>query len=197
MLTGIVIDACDVRGAARFWADATRGRTGGLRLRFERCDRPKPAHKNRLHLDLAGGPDWEAEAERLLALGATRTDIGQGDVPWDVLADPEGNEFCLLRPGHPGVRAGSGLVAVCLDVTEEERDAQRDFWASWSGWPVEEDHDRCVRLRRTPDAPVSFVMGPPAAPRAERDRMRLDVRRPGVEPGAHRDPGGNTFHVGG
>lgn len=197
MLTGIVIDACDVRGAARFWADATRGRTGGLRLRFERCDRPKPAHKNRLHLDLAGGPHWEAEAERLLALGATRTDIGQGDVPWDVLADPEGNEFCLLRPGHPGVRAESGLVAVCLDVTEEERDAQRDFWASWSGWPVEEDHDRCVRLRRTPTAPVSFVMGPPAAPRAERDRMRLDVRRPGAEPGAHRDPGGNTFHVGG
>lgn len=51
--------------------------------------------KNRLHLDFR--PDHqEREVERLLALGATRVDIGQGDVPWVVLADPEGNEFCVL-----------------------------------------------------------------------------------------------------
>ncbi|GAA1773714.1 hypothetical protein GCM10009734_98380 [Nonomuraea bangladeshensis] len=37
------------------------------------------------------------EVERLKALGATLTDVGQGDVPWRVLADPEGNEFCVLR----------------------------------------------------------------------------------------------------
>jgi predicted enzyme related to lactoylglutathione lyase len=43
---------------------------------------------------------WEvaAEVERLLGLGAVRADIGQGDVPWEVMADPEGNEFCLLSP---------------------------------------------------------------------------------------------------
>lgn len=54
--------------------------------------------KNRLHLDLrADGCSTEHELERLLALGATRADVGQGpDVSWVVLADPEGNEFCLL-----------------------------------------------------------------------------------------------------
>src|SRR5690242_16319462 len=115
MLTSIVIDALEVARMNRFWSDATRGLAGGLDLRFVPAAKSKTAHKNRLHLDLAGGPDWAAEVVRLLTLGARRVDIGQGDVPWDVLADPEGNEFCVLRPGHPGVLADSGLVAICLD----------------------------------------------------------------------------------
>lgn len=55
--------------------------------------------KNRLHLDLrADGTSFDAELVRLEGLGAQRVDIGQGpDVTWVVLADPEGNEFCLLR----------------------------------------------------------------------------------------------------
>ena len=53
--------------------------------------------KNRVHLDVnAVGVDQSTELERLLALGARRVDIGQGEQPWIVLADPEGNEFCLL-----------------------------------------------------------------------------------------------------
>jgi hypothetical protein len=55
--------------------------------------------KNRLHIDLAprADDDQVAEVERLVALGATRIDVGQqADVPWVVLADPEGNEFCVL-----------------------------------------------------------------------------------------------------
>jgi predicted enzyme related to lactoylglutathione lyase len=54
--------------------------------------------KNRLHFDLrADGVSTTDELERLLALGARRTDVGQGpDVSWVVLSDPEGNEFCLL-----------------------------------------------------------------------------------------------------
>jgi len=57
--------------------------------------------KNRLHLDVAPPADGDqaAEVERLVALGARRIDIGQGDVPWIVMADPEGNEFCVLKPG--------------------------------------------------------------------------------------------------
>ena len=51
--------------------------------------------KNRLHLDFVPD-DQAAEVERLLGLGASRVDIGQGDTPWVVLADPEGNEFCVL-----------------------------------------------------------------------------------------------------
>jgi len=56
--------------------------------------------KNRLHLDIAPPADGDqaAEVERLLVLGARRVDIGQGDVPWIVMADPEGNEFCVLTP---------------------------------------------------------------------------------------------------
>ena len=55
------------------------------------------AAKNRLHLDVrpAGGSP-EAEVERLISLGARRADVGQGSSPWAVLADPEGNEFCVL-----------------------------------------------------------------------------------------------------
>jgi hypothetical protein len=55
--------------------------------------------KNRLHLDLrADGTTRDEELDRLIALGARRVDVGQGpDVSWVVLADPEGNEFCLLQ----------------------------------------------------------------------------------------------------
>ena len=56
--------------------------------------------KNRLHFDLvpAVDSDQQAEVDRLVSLGASRVDIGQGEVPWVVLADPDGNEFCVLRP---------------------------------------------------------------------------------------------------
>jgi hypothetical protein len=53
--------------------------------------------KNRVHLDLRPD-DQAAEVARLEALGASRVDIGQGEVSWVVMADPEGNEFCVLAP---------------------------------------------------------------------------------------------------
>ena len=56
--------------------------------------------KNRLHLDLVPD-DQAAEVTRLEKLGASKADIGQKDVPWVVMADPEGNEFCVLRPQNP------------------------------------------------------------------------------------------------
>jgi predicted enzyme related to lactoylglutathione lyase len=58
------------------------------------------ATKNRLHLDFRPD-DRDAEVERLLALGATRADVGQGEQSWVVLADPEGNEFCVLGSRTP------------------------------------------------------------------------------------------------
>ena len=61
---------------------------------FVAVDKPKRG-QNRLHVDLR--PDDQAvEVERLIAMGATRADVGQGEVSWVVLADPEGNEFCVL-----------------------------------------------------------------------------------------------------
>ena len=56
--------------------------------------------KNRLHLDFRPD-DRDAEVARLLALGARPMDIGQGDQSWVVLADPEGNEFCVLGSRAP------------------------------------------------------------------------------------------------
>jgi predicted enzyme related to lactoylglutathione lyase len=56
--------------------------------------------KNRVHFDLRPD-DQAAEVARVEALGARRVDIGQGDVSWVVLADPEGNEFCILRAKSP------------------------------------------------------------------------------------------------
>lgn len=194
MLTGIVIDALDVAGMERFWSAATLGRTGGLRLRFVATDKPKTG-KNRLHLDLAGGPDWAAEVERLLALGATRADIGQGGVPWDVLADLEGNEFCVLRPSHPGVQTNAGLAAICLDIAEQDRIAQSAFWQAQAGWHHAEHHDWGFRLRCAATSPVALVMGPPVAPKTGRNRLRLEVTDRDREGGEFLDPGGNEFHV--
>ena len=61
--------------------------------------------KNRLHLDLRPG-DQAAEVARLEALGARRVSIGQGEVSWVVMADPDGNEFDVLRPLTPAELAG-------------------------------------------------------------------------------------------
>ena len=59
--------------------------------------------KNRLHLDLSPVDCSQAEeVERLEGLGARRVSVGQGDVAWVVMADPEGNELCVLRSLAPG-----------------------------------------------------------------------------------------------
>ena len=108
----VVIDAVEPEVVADFWcrvlgweivereADLIGiGPADGTWPRIDIAAVPeaKPG-KNRLHLDLrAEGVSTEAELERLEALGARRVDVGQGpEVSWVVLADPEGNEFCLL-----------------------------------------------------------------------------------------------------
>lgn len=66
--------------------------------------------KNRLHLDLRPD-DQAAEVKRLEALGATRVSVGQGpEVTWVVMADPDGNEFCILRAARSDELEAQGLV---------------------------------------------------------------------------------------
>jgi hypothetical protein len=105
----VVVDAHDPVALGRWWVEAlewivVNDEPGEFEIRpqvdrlpgliFEpTSDRKR--HKNRLHLDLRPD-DQDAEVERLIALGASRVDVGQGAVPWVVLADPEGNEFCVL-----------------------------------------------------------------------------------------------------
>jgi hypothetical protein len=110
--TELVVDATDPGSLASFWMSVLGWELAGTdddgvqivelsgqlpTLMFAHVPEAKTG-KNRLHIDLNPvGCDQEAELARLLALGAHRVDIGQGEQSWIVLADPEGNEFCLLR----------------------------------------------------------------------------------------------------
>ncbi|AZQ35684.1 VOC family protein [Streptomyces cyaneochromogenes] len=108
----MVVDCADPRAMARFWGEALdwtlhevtdehalfRSPKGvGPYLEFLRTPGVKTV-PDRIHLDLLPypGDDKEAEVSRLRALGATDLDLGQGDVPWTCLTDPEGHEFCVL-----------------------------------------------------------------------------------------------------
>jgi len=112
-IAAVVVDCADPRAMARFWGEAigwtVHEATGdfarlrhpegvGPYLEFSRVSGP-PAVCSLTHIDVLPGvgDDQMAEVDRLLALGATHADVGQGDVPWKVLADPEGNHFCVLR----------------------------------------------------------------------------------------------------
>ncbi len=117
----ICIDSPDPAGLASFWEAALAWKRvdeddDGVLLRSPDstgAGRPLPdllilkvddlrSVKNRLHLDFRPD-DQAAEVSRLIGLGAQRVDIGQGEATWVVLADPEGNEFCVLRAltSHP------------------------------------------------------------------------------------------------
>lgn len=105
------IDCADPAALAQFWAEVLAYRIEdtadpdeipigpkdgrGPRLLFLRVPEGKTI-KNRLHLDVRPD-DQRTEHERLLRLGARQIDIGQGAQTWFVMADPEGNEFCILR----------------------------------------------------------------------------------------------------
>jgi hypothetical protein len=104
----VVVDSTDPARLGRWWAevlgyrileeDANEVRVGGdgqPTLYFTRAEESKVG-RNRLHIDLEPD-DREAEVERLVNMGARHVDIGQGQPGWVVLADPEGNEFCVLR----------------------------------------------------------------------------------------------------
>ena len=69
---------------------------GGAKIAWGGPPEEPKTGKNRMHFDLAPDGDQRAEVERLGSLGAARIDIGQGDVDWVVMADPDGNEFCVL-----------------------------------------------------------------------------------------------------
>lgn len=196
-LTTVVIEASDPRRLARFWAqalqwdppapadgslpdgslpdgsiahgaivDGTGIRPRGaddVGLLFVPSARPKTA-KNRVHLDLAGDAD---EVRRVLALGAMRVDIGQGAVPWEVLADPEGNEFCVL----PQAGSRRGLAQICQDAADPS--SQGRFWEEASGWSIVDQGDWGVRLTSAVSGGPTLVMGPPVAPKVDRNRIQL------------------------
>ena len=102
--------------------------------------------KYRVHLDLATtSAAHQAElVARLQELGATPADVGQGDVPWTVLADPEGNEFCVLEP-RSIYRDTGPIAAVVVDCADPR--AMARFWGEAMDWTLHEVTDDHARLR--------------------------------------------------
>jgi len=111
----LIVDCHDPERVARFWSGvfqvpllgpSSTGEwwvelgEGSPDMLFDTVPEAKTI-KNRLHIDLRPD-DQRHEVERLIGLGATHKDIGQGDVSWVVMADPEDNEFCVLRALPPG-----------------------------------------------------------------------------------------------
>ena len=203
-LVHLVLDANDPLRLARFWSAAL-----GWELEEDPdeyavlpagCSYPDPAAvpivfvpvpepkagKNRLHLELAteSTEQQRAEVGRLLALGAVRVDIGQGDdATWVVLADPEGNEFCVLAPDGDDYRETgrfSGVVADCADPAKVA-----DFWQLATGWDRIEEAADAVTFRspagsgpfftllRTPNQKGTNQKG--TGQKATKNRMHLDV----------------------
>ena len=186
-LENLVMDAADPRRLGRFWEAVvggeqltdepagyeTRMTVDGLEL--DLCFQPVPepaAPAPRLHLDLLGGVRQGEEVERLLALGATHLDIGQRDVPWVVLADPEGNPFCVMEERSVYVDTGP-VAALPLESADTDRDAA--FWTWLTGWT--DAPGVAPRSLRHPSRRGPLLeLCPERGPKQGKNRIHLDVR---------------------
>ncbi|MFD9789394.1 VOC family protein [Streptomyces sp. NPDC059070] len=138
--------------------------------------RPEPKTvKNRVRLDLATtSPAHRAElVARLKDLGATLADVGQGDVPWTVMADPEGNEFCVLEP-RPLYRDTGPIAAVVVDCADPREMAR--FWDGAMDWTLHEVTDDFAGMRSAQGVGpyLEFVRTPDT--KSVWNRVHLDVR---------------------
>jgi len=197
----VVVEAHDPSALARYWSEALDwavtpersdgvtvsppaddpGQAGQLPLTFVPANGTK-ATKNRIHLDLASRSDEHQAAlvARLEALGARRIEIGQGAVTWVVMADPEGNEFCVVsHRGSVGKDPASAfgdltpVAAIVFDCADPE--AIAPFWADALDWPALGQDDEGMWLRDvTSNGPYLDLhrVGEPDDPSL---RVRLDV----------------------
>ncbi|MFF9900563.1 VOC family protein [Streptomyces longispororuber] len=182
--------------------------------------RPEPKTvKNRVHLDLATtSAAHQAElVARLRELGATPADVGQGDVPWTVMADPEGNEFCVLEP-RPVYEDTGPVAAVVVDCADPR--GMAEFWGRATDWTVHEVTDQQATMRsaagvgpylefvRTPDTKsgwnrVHLDVAPYTGGDLEAEEARLralgatvpDLDRSALHWKVLADPEGNEFCV--
>jgi predicted enzyme related to lactoylglutathione lyase len=190
-LASLVWDANEPLPLARFWAAALEWKvrdeahdtaglmpTDGTSFTFVFVpEESRKAGANRIHLDLSSrsAEDQRETVARLIGLGASEIDIGQGDVPHVVMADPEGNEFCVLEPGNKFVTYASRVGCLTCDGSR----AVGYFWSEALGWPLVWDQHEETAIRE-PDGAQQFISwgGPPVAPKHGRSRLRLDVAPP-------------------
>jgi predicted enzyme related to lactoylglutathione lyase len=164
-LTSIVFQAADVDALVYFWTGCVEEwaveSTGGREIRivpseedgstldlvFSPSTPGLKAGKNRIHLDLntAGMHEYQGNREAFPLIGARAVDIGQGElVPWTVFADPEDNEFCLLKPRDRYSDSGA-IAAIVVDCADPELLAS--FWAAAAGWELVENEEEFAALR--------------------------------------------------
>ena len=191
-LVALTVDATDPERLAAYWAGVLGWRPDptdatvvvpaddtGFVIRFLPSDAPKRV-ANQVHLDLRSGSQQEQDdtVARALALGGRHLDVGQ--LPEEehvVLADPEGNEFCVTE-------AGNGFLADCPLLGALSSDGTRAlglFWSAALGWPLVWDQDEETAIRSPHGGAKISWGGPPLAPKAERSRWRLEVAAPAPE----------------
>ncbi len=186
-LDALCIDANDSVSLARFWAAALRWEihtsggevglvpTDGTRFQilFEPVREPKTG-KNRIHLDLTTSSvqDQVETVAALIEHGGRHADVGQrGDEGHVVLADPEGNEFCVIEPGNSFLAGCGRLGSITCDGSPEVG----YFWSNALGWPLVWDQDEETAIR-APDGTGPFITwGPPVGAKTTKNRLHLDI----------------------
>jgi predicted enzyme related to lactoylglutathione lyase len=187
-LVALSIDANNPLHLAGFWADALQWTTDdetsdAIELvptddtRFRIVFRPVPerkADKNPIHLDLTS-TSLEDQTEivgRLVELGARHIDVGQGpDDRHVVLADPEGNEFCIIEPENSFL-AGCGRLG---SITCDGSPTVGYFWSAALDWPLVWDQEEETAIR-APDGTGPFITwGPPVPHKITKNRLHLDI----------------------
>lgn len=188
-LTSLAFDAFDPGGLAQFWEQAigwTRAAGDGDAVALEPNDATSfgivfvrsladKAGQNRIHFDLTTSSDADqaATVAALLDAGASHVDIGQRpDETHVVLADPEGNELCVLEPQNRFLAGCPRLGAVNCDGTYE----LGHFWSAALGWPLVWDHEEETAIQ-APDGtgPKITWSGTPLMPRPPRERLHVHV----------------------
>lgn len=188
-LKALGFDTNDPRRLAGFWATAL-----GWEVHDEMPDRVELAPtdgtrfsivflpailgekqgKNRLHLDLTTTSidDQTQSVEKLLDIGARHVDIGQRpDESHVVLADPEGNEFCIIEPNNSFLAGCGRLGSITCDGSPDAG----YFWSRALGWPLVWDQDGETAIR-APDGIGPFITwGPPVHPKVAKNRLHLDL----------------------
>ena len=190
-LSALCLDAHDPLLLARFWARllgwAAAGESPdgvtlrpagdtGFRLRLVPSQEPKRG-PNELHLHLTSTSldDQQQTVAQAIGLGARHLDVGQrpeeGHI---VLADPEGNEFCVIEPGNQFL-AGCGFLA---ELACDGSQATGYFWSAALGWPLNWDQDEETSIRSPRGGPKISWGGPPLLPKSGKDRFHFDLAVP-------------------
>ncbi|MGY1753025.1 VOC family protein [Blastococcus sp. SYSU D01042] len=187
-LVALTIDALDPPGLAAFWSGvlgrpAAADPRGGIALlppddagfaiRFTPTEAPKSV-PNQMHFDLTStsAGDQQATVDRAVELGGRHIDIGQRpDEGHVVLADPEGNEFCVIEPGNRFL-AGCGVLGA---VSSDGSQAVGYFWSRALGWPLVWDQDQETAVQSPRGGSKITWGGPPVRAKEGKNRLHLDL----------------------